>query len=133
MDFKTPALEVEFRSAHPELRAVTEDLDAQLKRWGLRPLTITDVLRRPSFYGSMPRWSWHFCNCAADVRTRHYSQEELGRILAFLAGRKCRSSPRVDVVDETKTPQPHLHLEVEDWEWRRRYEQRTGRNTGAIT
>jgi hypothetical protein len=98
----------------------------QLKKWGLGQLTITAVLRDPSFYPDK-RWSWHFSGTAVDLRTKGYSAQDVARMVAWLQGRAFNLGTKVDVVDEGD----HIHVEVEDWEWRRNYELKTGRRPGV--
>ncbi len=123
MLFKTTAISAELRAAHPEVRALANDLDAQLKKWDLGQLTVTDVIRDRAFY-SDKRWSWHFCGCAFDVRTKGFSAQDVARILAWLQGVSFRLGVKVDVVNEPNAEKgPHIHVEIEDWDWRRKYEQ----------
>jgi len=48
---------------------------------------VTCVSRGPRWYkraGLKDRkFSWHFVNCAVDVRTFHYTPEQLGKVLRF--------------------------------------------------
>jgi hypothetical protein len=122
--FKTTNVSAELRAAHPEIRALANDLDTQMKKWGLGQLTVTAVARTQDFYPD-GRFSWHLCNCAWDIRTKGYSAQDVARIVAWLQGRAFTLGAKVDVVDEGD----HVHLELEDHEWRRRYEQ--GRKPGA--
>ncbi len=129
--FKTTAVSAELRAAHPDIRALANDLDAQLQKWGLGQLVVTDVLRTPDFYPD-GRWSWHLCGCAFDFRTKGFSGQDVARILAWLQGRAFGMSLKVDVVSEPSAARgPHIHVEVEDHERRREYEQRTGRRPGV--
>ncbi len=121
--FKDSAAASEFPLAHPEAKSIAHDLDAQLKKWGLGELTITDIFRDASFYLDA-RWSWHFCGSAWDMRIRDYSDTDRARILGWLQGRCFRGDIKVDIVDEADAPRgPHIHVEVEDWDWRRKWEQ----------
>jgi hypothetical protein len=112
--FKTTTMATEFPLVHPELRVLAHDIDEQLIAWGLGDLVVTDILRRPDFYPHK-RWSWHFCGCAIDIRTRDYSKEDLARVFAHV---KAHAGPGFDVVLEGS----HLHVEIEDEAWRQRYE-----------
>jgi hypothetical protein len=118
----------ELAYVHPDLRVLAHDLDEQFLKWGLGELAVTDILRDPSFYPSK-RWSWHYCGCAIDLRTRNLSPEDRARMVAWIQGwARGHLKLKCDVVLESD----HLHVEVEDWDWRRKYEQRTGRGTGAV-
>ncbi len=122
MHFKTTQVSIELRAAHPEVRAAANNLDAHLKHLGWGDLVVTDVIRTPDFYPD-ERWSWHFCGCAFDIRTKGYSTEMIERIIGWLEGWAHHSEFKVDVVNEQKAVRgPHIHVEVEDHEWRRKYE-----------
>ena len=125
MLFKDPGTAAELPLAHPEVRAVAHDLDAQLKKWGLGELTVSDLFRDASFYTDGTPWSWHFCGSAIDIRTRDFSDTDSVRIVAWLQGRCFKAGHKVDIINEANAPRgPHIHLEVEDWDWRRKWEQR---------
>ncbi len=131
MLFKATNVSLELRAAHPEVRALANDLDAQMKKWGLGDLVVTDVLREPGFYPD-GRWSWHLCSAAMDIRTKGMSAQDVARIVAFLQGLAFRLGVKVDVVNEPNAVKgAHVHVEVEDHEWRRNYEQQIGRRPGV--
>lgn len=131
MFFKTPGMASELAFAHPDLRVLAADLDERLLKWGLGELVVTDILRDPKFYASK-KWSWHFCGCAMDIRTKNLSAADVARVVSWVQGwLRGHSKLKCDVVLEPNAALgPHLHVEVEDMDWRRKYEQRTGRNTG---
>lgn len=106
LKFKTPAMEAQFKSVHPELRVMLHDIDEWLFDSGLERMTITDVLRTreeqeriytPYYLArgfseaesrqlARERFSWHLVGSAADFRhTVHpYSTAELQKIDAHL-------------------------------------------------
>lgn len=131
MFFKSPTMVMEMPLAHPELQALAKDLDAQSLRWDLGEVVITDIFRDPKFYADK-RWSWHFCGCAMDIRTRNLTDLDRARFVAWLQGRCFNSKLKIDIVSEPNAAKgPHIHIEIEDWDRRRKWEQRTGKNSGA--
>jgi hypothetical protein len=122
----------EMAYAHPDLRVLAHDLDEQLLAWGLGELFVTDILRDPSFYPGK-RWSWHYCGCAMDIRIKNLTAEDRARVVAWIQGwAKSGTDLKCDVVLESDAARgPHIHIEIEDADWRRKYEQQTGRYTGA--
>lgn len=108
LKFKTPALEAQFESLHPDVRVLLHDLDEWLFDSGMERLTVTDILRTreeqeriytPYYLArgfsetesrqmARERFSWHLVSSAADFRhsIRPYTQEEQGTILARLHG-----------------------------------------------
>lgn len=128
MLFKTTALVTEYFGAHPNIREVLRELNRQVDSWGFPPLTLTDVLRDASFY-RVPKFSWHFCGCAVDVRTHGYDAEQKALVYGWLLNR-CPKSGGWDVLLENEgRPEEHLHVEFEDSTRRREYEQHTGQST----
>lgn len=123
----------ELAVTHPQLRLLAQNLDEQLLKWGLGELVITDILRDPKFYPSK-QWSWHYCGCAIDLRTKNLSATDAARMEAWVLGYVAGAIDlKVDVVPEPNAAKgPHLHIEIEDWDWRRKYEQQTGRGTGSV-
>ena len=77
----------------------------------LRPETLEEYARL--------RFTWHFCNCAADLRTRHYAQTEKARAFAWLEAR-CIPRHAWELL-EHDTAGPHFHVARKDEEWKRRY------------
>lgn len=67
------------------------------------------------------RPSWHKCGCAVDVRNRHYSEEQIAGILAFL--RHGRSEEEWELLSHDVHSGEHLHIGRKDEEFKRRHEQ----------
>jgi hypothetical protein len=63
------------------------------------------------------RFSWHMVNCAVDLRTRHYSRQQLIRVREFFEER-C-PKPKFELLFHDVTA-PHLHVARRDMEWKTR-------------
>jgi hypothetical protein len=106
LKFKTPAMEAQFKSVHPDVRVLVHDLDEWLFESKMERLTVTDVWRtaeeqeriytpyylargfseKESRQLARERFSWHRVGSAVDFRhsVKPYSQEEQDRIFAWL-------------------------------------------------
>lgn len=65
------------------------------------------------------RFTWHFCRCAVDLRTRHYSPTQLAWVRSWV-GVWC-PAPMWEVLFHDVTA-PHLHLARRDFSWRTRFQ-----------
>ena len=68
---------------------------------------------------ALGRFTWHFCRCAADLRTRHYSAEQLKAARGFFAERDVRLPGWEFLVHDITAP--HAHVARRDFEWRARF------------
>lgn len=90
-------------------------LSPEDKKAALRTLNMDDK-QLTAF--AMKRWTWHYVRCAADVRTRHYSQAQLTKVRAWWFAR-CQGERYELLFHDVHGP--HLHVAVRDSDWRRKY------------
>lgn len=77
------------------------------------------------------RFTWHEVKCAVDIRTRHYAEPELKKVVAFLMERIARPGDdgRPQILAgyeflEHDIHGPHLHLAVRDFSYRAKFDPR---------
>lgn len=142
MIFKTPAMEEQWKDAHPELRDVIGVLEAQLVAWGYPPICVTEVDRTKAenfaiyfqreladgLTESHARWraerqfSYHFCGCAVDFRSSGdpYNAGQRERIFWWLR-KRCPVGPWGLLFHDTGSGL-HFHLERKDGARRKAWE-----------
>lgn len=64
------------------------------------------------------KFTWHWCRCAADLRSRHYSQAQLHRVRRWFVDRCPQPLWEFLVHDVTA---PHIHVARRDFVWRTRH------------
>ncbi len=85
------------------------------------------------------RFSWHLVNCAADVRTRHYSEPDLARVELFFRERvmvpaepgvepECKPDYEFQVHDVAG---PHLHIAFKSFDYRKKLDPRPALHRGS--
>lgn len=67
------------------------------------------------------KFSWHLVSAAADVRTNHYSREQLGQVVRWFEAR-CKA-PIWELVHEPHGTGPHIHVGRRDYSWRKKMEE----------
>lgn len=91
-----------------------------------RALTIAEQLRAKEVAGlthgqleekARTLFTWHWCKCAADLRSRHYTPAEKKKVRAWFEARCPRPLWEFLIHDVTA---PHIHVARRDFEWRRR-------------
>lgn len=70
-------------------------------------VVVTAVSRDPDFYPA-GRFSWHLVDCGVDIRTHHYSRDQLHRVEAWILT-KCRSAGW-EVITKQHGTGPHIHI-----------------------
>lgn len=123
MKFKTPALEAEFRNAHPAVQERFRALDEWLVAQGWPEAVITSVGRTRRdmlrIYGpaGAKRFSWHLADCAADMRNAPYSPEQRKAIMERL--REGTTTATHEVLEHDVGNGSHFHWAVKDAAWRK--------------
>lgn len=124
MNFARIQLAAEYAKLHPKVRAELEGLAEATAKFSYPPLTLTAISRSPEFYAEhglkTPTWSWHYPDCAADIRVRDYSQEERKFCEDWLESR-CGGSEWQLLAEDHGTG-PHFHLAYKDFSRRRDWE-----------
>lgn len=136
MLFKTPAMEAQFRDAHPELQTAVADVDERVTSWGFPPICVTDVFRTKAEnvatymaknlrQGMDPhearkdaelRRTFHFCGAAADFRSSGapYTTEQEAKIFSFL--RAAFPATGWETLLHNVSTGVHFHLAIKDWD-----------------
>lgn len=65
------------------------------------------------------RFSWHAVNCAADLRIRHYSVEQLKRVEGFVRARTVNTKYWEFLVHDVAGA--HIHIGVRDFSYRAKF------------
>lgn len=123
MKFKSPQIEQEFRSAHPEMQARFRDVDDWLKEKGWPEAFITSVSRTRQdmlrIYGpaGAKKDSWHLWDCAGDMRNATYSPAQRKEIMERL---RLGTTPAThEVLEHDVGNGSHFHWAVKSWKWRK--------------
>jgi hypothetical protein len=91
-----------------------------------RALTPAEAQRAKDVVGLTPQqleekaraqFTWHWCKCAADLRSRHYTPAEKRKVRAWFEARCPRPLWEFLIHDVTA---PHIHVARRDFDWRRR-------------
>lgn len=118
----------EWDELHPEVRDVLLELAQWSAQHGLPPPIATCLHRSKdenrAVYGR-DKFSWHLVDCAADLRIKHYTPEQLGRVQDWVALRCTGLQPtgaggdeaRWELVFEPHGTGPHLHIARRCREW----------------
>lgn len=63
--------------------------------------------------------SWHLSHCAADLRVRHYSAEQLPKVLLWWSEKRANmKSQHTELITVPHGTGPHIHFAVCDAAWR---------------
>lgn len=110
----TPQLSDQWMCAgllHPELVAAIEEFDRFSVEQLLPRPVLTSLIRPPA-----ERFSWHFARCAADLRSRHYDDDQLRLVLDWWRARFPGGGH--EVIHHDVGRGVHLHVAVADQSWR---------------
>ena len=127
MKFLAPELAGQFTvRLHYKVRDLCNELEAESKKRGWHEPVVTAVSRDVDFYlkrGLKPKaFSWHFVDCAVDLRNWHYTPEQLPNVLEWLKSKT--DSSEWEVVTEDHGTGPHFHIGYRDFSRRRAWEQK---------
>lgn len=130
MKFTKPELAHQFGvRLHHKTRELLKEFDRWATAQNLPETVVTAISRDPSFYEEHSlkpkKFSWHFVDCAADVRNRHYSPAQLQAVEAWFR-EKCRSS-EWELVMTVHGTGPHIHVAWREYSLRRRWERNAAR------
>lgn len=64
------------------------------------------------------RFTWHWCRCAADLRSRHYTLAQLAQVAEWFSER-CKKPQWEFLVHDVTAP--HIHVARRDFGWREKY------------
>jgi hypothetical protein len=124
MRFVTPQLEAEFEHLHKDVRELLLDLDAWSARENIPGVVVTHVFRTPekqhAIYGGLKTFSWHMCWCAADIRNRHYTPEQLRRVMEHIEQE--RNDSRWEILQHDVGAGNHIHIGRRDFDARRQFQ-----------
>jgi hypothetical protein len=67
------------------------------------------------------KFSWHVCRCAVDLRTRHYTREQMLEVVKWFQER-C-PKPMWELVTEKHGTGAHIHCGRRDFSWRKKFTQ----------
>lgn len=119
MKYAEAHMQLELSRAHPELQKILKDLDAWSAEKRFPEVTITCVERTPSRNAAVGGvgTSWHMFRAATDVRTFHYTKEQLAHVYAWLDARCIR--PMWELLKHDSGSGFHVHLARRDFAWRK--------------
>lgn len=141
MRFKTENLRQEYKELHREVVALLIELEEYSKQKGYPEPMLTHVLRtraqQKEIYwraeqarnrkmneadareAAGKRFTWHFHLCAADLRSSHYTPEQLHDVVAFLKARG--TGPSWEVLHHDVGSGDHLHVGFKDNVWAKKH------------
>jgi hypothetical protein len=109
---------------HFKTRELCKAFEKFSEQAGLPEPVITSISRDPDFYEDegLPtkKFSWHYVNCAADLRVKHYSPTQLALVIGWFS-EKCRSS-EWELDHENHGTGPHVHVAYREFGLRRDWE-----------
>lgn len=124
MRFKDPGLELEFKfKLHPKVRDVVTRFDRFCIGMDYGHAILTDISRTPDFYEKRaleaPSFSWHFIDCAVDMRNWHLTPEKREACEVWLQ-EQCPGSQWQFLKEKHGTAE-HWHLAFKDYSLRREF------------
>lgn len=141
INFKSPNLEMELNTAHPEIRKILAELADYCQHEDIPAPLVTEVLRSPDdqeriYYQQMMRQfslteeaarrrarnkdSMHLYGCALDLRTIHWSVKQKALVVSFLRTAMKRIASKTgawEFIPEVHGTGPHIHIARKDNVW----------------
>jgi hypothetical protein len=84
----------------------------------------TSISRDVDFYEDeglpVKKFSWHFVDCAIDLRVKHYTPDQLALVIGWFS-EKCRSS-EWELYHKNHGTGPHIHVAYREFGLRKKWE-----------
>lgn len=86
-----------------------------------------EVADKPEDYlraKAINQFTWHLVRCAADIRIRHWTKDQLKQVVSFVSEKAKDSRLWEFLVHDVSGP--HMHIGIRDFSFRSRFDPRKG-------